>query len=176
MGVLSALVLLFIYCSSNCRLQMLLQCTYPRSSSFCSGTNSNADPCATTAALHISTVCLCSGAHCNIPCATAAAVQNSTVFTRFGTHCNANPCSSTAARQMHCKVVAVDLEFLIRTVCDTNKRHTHSAVRTPTTRSSVYHRSMAEPSSLKSATTTAQSQSTAPSPATEANSRVRRAG
>ena len=54
--------------------------------------------------------------------------------------------------------------------------HAHNAAHTPKTRSPVHNGSMAEPSSIKSTTTTTQAQSTAPSSATEANSRQRRAG
>ena len=54
--------------------------------------------------------------------------------------------------------------------------HTHSAPCSPKTRSPVHNGPTAEPSSIKSAATTTQAQSTAPSPATEASSRARRAG
>ena len=54
--------------------------------------------------------------------------------------------------------------------------HAHNTVHTPKARSPVQHGSVAEPSSIKSATTTTQAQSTASSGATEANSRQRRAG
>ena len=54
--------------------------------------------------------------------------------------------------------------------------HTHNAAHTPKTRSTAHHGYTPELSSIKSTTTAAQPQSTAPSRATEANSTERRAG
>ena len=54
--------------------------------------------------------------------------------------------------------------------------HTHSAAHTPRTRSPVHNGYIPEPSSLKSTTTAKTGQRAAPSRATEANSRERRAG
>ena len=54
--------------------------------------------------------------------------------------------------------------------------HALNATHTPKPRSPVHHGSIAEPSSLKPATTAKTGQRAAPSRATEANSRERRAG